>query len=371
MKKKFAIRQSLSEFPLWKHLDKERALYSFEMELTSRCNLNCRHCYINLPAGDSTAAAKELAKGEIRRIGHEAIALGAFWVLLSGGEPLLRKDFFDIYLDLKKAGLLVSLFTNATMMSNEHVRIFKKFPPRSVEVTVYGVTPDTYEKITRVPGSYRAFRRGLELLARAGVPVTLKAMALRSNLHEIPEIIRFCRKHGDSYFRFDPFLQLRYDRDPERNREIVSERLTPDEVVELETSDNVRLEALKKNCGRLIRPEFTEESSNALFRCGVGQGGFCVSASGIFRFCPSLWHPQCIDDLRKGSLADAWHGLFGQVRAMTSDRKNFLENCRICPVINLCMWCPALAYLETGQLDVPVGDFCQLALARKKMLVNS
>jgi radical SAM protein with 4Fe4S-binding SPASM domain len=370
MRKRYAIRQSLNEFPLWKQLDIERVLCSYEIEITSRCNLNCRHCYINLPAGDSVAADQELSTGEIRRIRDEAIALGAFWVLLSGGEPLLRKDFFDIYLGLKKAGLLVSLFTNATMMTNEHARLFNKFPPRSVEVTVYGVTPDTYERITRVPGSYVAFRRGLELLGRAGIPVTLKAMALRSNLHEIPEIIRFCRENGDSYFRFDPFLQLRCDRNPERNREIISERLTPDEVVRLETADNVRLEALKANCGRLIRPEFKQESSNALFRCGAGQGGFCVSASGIFRFCPSLWHPQCIYDLRKGSLAGAWYGLYGQVRAMISNRMEFLEKCRVCPVINLCQWCPAMAYLETGQLDVPVDEFCQLAQARKKMLLK-
>ena len=352
-------------------MGQKRALYSFELEVTSRCNLNCRHCYINLPAGNLQEADGELSLGEIQRIAGESVSLGAFWCLLTGGEPLLRKDFFDIYLALKKKGLLVSLFTNATLLTEEHARFFKKYPPRDIEVTVYGITSETYERVTRIPGSYRAFRKGIELLSRAGIPVIFKAMALRSNLHEFSEIIRFCRENGVFFFRFDPFLHLRYDGDPIRNQEIRSERLSPEEVVDLEVSDPPRFEALKAKCGSLIRPEFKNETSRELFRCGVGKDSFSVSSTGLMRFCPSLWHPQCVYDLRKGSLAEAWHGLIGKVRAMESSREEFLKNCRICPVINLCMWCPALAYLETGQLDMPVDHFCILAKAREKSLSNS
>lgn len=371
MKKSFASRLLLNEFHLWKQLEVKRALCYFDLEITARCNLNCRHCYINRPATDRREEAEELSLGEIKRISGEAVSLGALWCLLTGGEPLLRKDFFDIFLALKKAGLLVSLFTNATMITSEHVRFFKKYAPRSIEVTVYGVTPETYERITRVPGSYNAFRNGLDRLKQAGIPVVLKAMAMRSNLHEMPEIIRFSRENGNFFFRFDPFLHLRYDGDPDRNREIISERLNPDEVVELEISDNPRHNYLKANCSNLVRPEFAEETSRALFRCGVGKESFAVSSKGILRFCPSLWHPQCIFDLSQGNLADAWFGLLGKVRAKESNRAEFLEKCQKCPVINLCMWCPALAYLEKGELDVPVEFFCELAHAREIALKNS
>ena len=118
MKKSYAVSQVLSDFPLWKKLEIKRPLYSFDFDLTARCNNNCRHCYINLPAGDVEARrGKELSLEEIDRIAGEAVSLGALWCLLSGGEPLLREDFAKIYLLLKKKGLLVSVFSPMQLLS--------------------------------------------------------------------------------------------------------------------------------------------------------------------------------------------------------------------------------------------------------------
>jgi MoaA/NifB/PqqE/SkfB family radical SAM enzyme len=211
------------------------------LDLTYRCNNNCRHCYINLPARDKLAKNNELSVEEIKKIGQEAVSLGAIWCLVTGGEPLLRDDFFDIYLGLKRMGLLVSVFTNATLITKKHIHFFKKYPPRDIEVSVYGVTKKTYERITRKSGSFAAFMRGLDLLLSSGVKVRLKAMALRSNFHELPDIAHFCREKTKDYFRFDPFLHLRFDRNALRNKDIRAERLLPEEIVALECSDPERL----------------------------------------------------------------------------------------------------------------------------------
>jgi MoaA/NifB/PqqE/SkfB family radical SAM enzyme len=184
----------IQDFPLWKKRKGKRALISFDLEVTARCPNNCRHCYINLPANDREARAKELSLKEIEVIADEAVSLGALGCLITGGEPLLREDFFDIYRCLKRKGLLVSVFTNATLVNDEHIRLFKRNPPRDIEVSVYGVTQETYERVTRTPGSFAAFMRGLNLLLDSGINVQLKAMALRSNIHELPEIIQFCRE---------------------------------------------------------------------------------------------------------------------------------------------------------------------------------
>lgn len=127
------------------------------------------------------------------------------------GEPLLRRDFHDIYLALKKKGLLVSVFTNACLVTDREIQLFKTYPPRDLEVTVYGITPETYEQVTRRPGSYRGFRKGLDLLLSNGIKVNLKAMAIRSNIQELPAITAFCRKYTRNTFRFDPLLHHRYD----------------------------------------------------------------------------------------------------------------------------------------------------------------
>ena len=361
-------RLKLGDLPLWNSLLSRRTPLSFDLEITARCNLDCRHCYINLPAGDSRARQQELTLAEIGRIADEAIEMGALWCLVTGGEPLLRPDFADIYLALKRKGLLVTLFTNATLVRPEHVQLFRHYPPRDLEVTVYGATPQTYETVTRRPGSFAAFQRGLNLLIENGIRVRLKAMALRSNVHEMAEIARFCRAHTKDYFRFDPWLHLRFDGDPQRNAEIKAERLSPSEIVQLEQNDPERFEALHKGCDAFIMPERSQADCGHLFYCATGNVGFCVSNDGKFRLCSSLWAPGTVFDLRKGRLRDAWERLVPQVREMTSDRRQFRERCRRCPIVNLCLWCPAHAYLETGELDAWVEYFCQVAHARARAL---
>jgi radical SAM protein with 4Fe4S-binding SPASM domain len=358
----------LDRFSLWEKTRAKRIPFSFEIEITARCNSDCRHCYINLPAGDRVARDKELSLEEIKELVDEAVSLGALWCLITGGEPLLREDFFSVYLYMKKMGLLVSVFTNATLITEEHVRIFQQYPPRELEVSVYGVTQETYEQVTRRTGSYAAFMRGLALLLKGGIKVRLKAMALRSNHHEMPEIARFCREKTKDYFRLDPFLHLRYDGDQKRNEEIRSERLSPEEIAALERSDPERLEALQKSCGRLIISDSFVPDCNHLFHCGAGNGSFSVSYDGLFRLCASLWHPDCVYDLKKGNLEEAWQTFIPTVRDMRSDGKEFMDKCRACSLVNLCMWCPAHAHLESGVMDAPVDYFCRVARARTELL---
>lgn len=364
----FVTQVPLPEFKIWEKMRQEHKLFSFDLELTARCNNNCRHCYINLPQGDELSRKKELTFSEIKSIVDQAVSLGAVWCLLTGGEPLLREDFFEIYLYLKKKGLLVSIFSNATLINLKHIALFKQYPPRDIEVTVYGVTGETCESLTRRKGSFNEFIRGLELLLKNGVKVRFKAMAVRSNVHELPLIAQFCRERTKDYFRFDPFLHLRFDGNIKRNEEIKSERLTPKEIVNIEQADSERYGALKKNCDQLINHELEHFNCNHLFHCGTGQGSFSVSYDGFFRLCSSLWHPDCIYDLKKGSLAHALNNFVSGVRDLRSSSKDFLEKCRKCALVNLCIWCPAHAYLETKQMDTPVEYFCQVAHARAEML---
>ena len=202
----------------------------------------------------------------------------------------------------------------------------------------------------------------------SGVKLRLKAIAMRSNIHELAEIARFCRTYTKDYFRFDPLLHMRYDGDASRNAEIRAERLTPDEIVTIERADEERFTALKESCRKLIDPQFAHINCGHLFHCGAGNRSFALSYNGLFRLCPSLWHPDCVYNLRKGSLIDAWQNFVPVVRSMRSQRREFLEKCGACALINLCLWCPAHAHLETGEMDAPVDYFCQTAHARAEAL---
>ncbi|MBN1543321.1 radical SAM protein [candidate division KSB1 bacterium] len=354
----------IQDFALWKKLAARRTLYSFDLDLTARCNLNCRHCYINLPANDREAKARELSVDEIGHIADQAIELGALWCLLTGGEPLLRTDFVDIYLMLKRKGLLLSVFTNATLITPEHIALFKNYPPRDVEVTIYGATAATFERVTRKTGSFARFVKGLDALFDAGIRVRLKAMALRSNLGEMEAIADFGRRRTKDFYRFDPVLHLRYDRDQARNKEIISERLTPQEIVALERADVARFGSLLKGCDALINEELGHYNCDHLFHCGAGNANVSIGYDGTFRLCQSLWAPGTTVNLRETSLRQAWEEFVPHVRDMRSQDLKFLQTCRKCPIVNLCLWCPAHAYLETGRMDGETHFFCAVAHAR-------
>ena len=294
--------------------------------------------------------------------------MGAMWCLLTGGEPLLRDDFADVYMLLKRKGLLVSVFTNATMIRAKHIALFTKYPPRDIEVTIYGSSRLSYEAVTRTPGSYARFVRGLDALFEAGVRVRLKAMALRSNFNDMEAIAAFGRLRTKDYYRFDPQLHLRYDGNKQRNEEIKQERLTPEEIVLLERADEKRFGALQKDCDTLLNQDFTHTNCNHLFHCGAGNGSFNVGYDGTFRLCSDLWAPGTTVNLRETPLREAWEELIPHVRDLRSQNTEFLNTCRKCAIINLCMWCPARAYLETGAVDGATPYFCAVAHARAEAI---
>lgn len=368
MSSKYAFRPDPKAFALWERLHEKRRPSIFAFEVTARCNNACRHCYINLPAGDRKEQSRELSLAEIDALAEEAKQLGVLSCLLTGGEPLLREDFPLLYELFRRKGFLVTIFTNACLVTSEHVALFQRMPPYLIEVTMYGATAETYDRVSQRPGSYAAFRRGLALLSDAGIPVRLKAMALRSNIHEMPEIAQFCRAYTKDYYRFDPLLHLRYDGDAQRNRDILSERLSPEEIVAVEQADDERATCLHDHSEKFIMQHADDACCRHLFHCGAGLESFTLGPDGTFRLCQSLCHPDCVVNIRHGGLTHAWQQIVPRVRSMESSNADFLQKCHRCSLVNLCIWCPAHGYLESGQLDGCSEYFCRVAEARAKAI---
>lgn len=342
-----------------------------DLEATARCNLDCRHCAINVAETDKASKKRELTVDEIGRLAGEAAALGAVRCLITGGEPFLRTDLHDLYQAVRSKGLLISLSTNATLVTAEHVRLLKKVPPRDVEVTVFGATRETYERVTRTPGSFAAFKAGLDRLLGGGITVRLRVMALRSNKHELAALGDFCRSQAGTAYRFDPHLHLRFDRDEARNVLIRAERLSPKEIVRLERSEPERFGAFPEVCAAVMPDEAEAGAAVAArrrFRCGAGRTGIAVGPTGILRPCRALHHADFLYDLRKGSLSDALSRFLPPVLARESSDREALGKCGSCPVAALCIKCPARADLETGGLDRPADVFCAVAEARAEGL---
>ena len=119
-------------------------------ELTQRCNLNCAMCYVRQPIGERSCLAAELSPSQWLKLALEAKQAGLVFLVLTGGEVFLRPDFFDVYEPLTQLGLVLSIFTNGTLVTDETALRLSEAPPSRVDVTLYGATAATYEAITGV-----------------------------------------------------------------------------------------------------------------------------------------------------------------------------------------------------------------------------
>ena len=123
-------------------------------ELTSRCTLDCKMCYIHKKQQDAEILEKEKPTKWWLDLAKKAQESGMLLLLLTGGEPMLREDFDEIYLTCKKMGLLVTINTNATLIDEKKIQLFKENPPQRVNITLYGTSRETYGNLCGVPQAY-------------------------------------------------------------------------------------------------------------------------------------------------------------------------------------------------------------------------
>lgn len=363
---------TLSDIPLIREAEQKRTLLRLTLELTKRCNNNCIHCYNNLPANDKSAMEKELSTAYIKDLIDQAVDLGLLWILLTGGEIFLRSDFFDLYRHIIKKGVLVSIFSNASLITPDHIHLFKKYPPRDIEISVYGVTKSSYAKVSRT-NTFLKVMDGIRRLQEASIPFTLKSTVMKANYKHLKEITDFCNRHSNQphrKFRFDPFLMLRTDHDRRRNQDILNQRLSIQEVLELEKENGDRFEALKKQCVKIQSKNISDGSPEKLFKCSAGLNSCSIDCYGIFKLCSPLIHKDCVYNLKKGSLHDAWYNFVPKIRSLNSDNQAYHKTCSNCKLRDFCMWCPAFAGIETGKLDGQVEYFCNMANKRYEFCIN-
>ncbi len=342
-------------------------LEHLDIELTERCNNDCIHCCINLPADDSAALEREMPTSRVKDVLTQAASLGCLSVRFTGGEPLLRDDFEDLYLFARRLGMRVTLFTNARLVTSRLADLFARIPPLvPVEVSVYGIKPESYEAVSRTPGSYPGFCQGVDLLLDRRIPFIVKGALLPQNIEELDEFEAWAAKLPamDGPPSCSMFFDLRTRRDsPARNRRIARLRVSPEAgIAFLNRHPEIYLPDMHQFCARFIGP-----TGDSLFTCGAGQSP-CVDAYGKAQACLLLRHPDTVFDLANGTLEQALTGLFPRLREMKAANPDYLARCARCFLKGLCEQCPAKSWTEHGSLDTPVEYLCQVAHAQARGL---
>lgn len=320
------------------------------IEFSLRCNLRCVHCYCG-----TDPAEGELDTDGFKVIIDQITEAGCLWLLITGGEPLLREDFPELYLYVKKKGIFPVIFTNATRITPDIAALLSEWPPYNLEVSLYGATARTYESVTRVAGSFERCLRGIELLLEHGLKPGLKSVIIKENAGELDELHALAAQYGLPY-RFDTFINATLGNGLEPTRL----RLDPETVVALDQKYLKRRQAW----GDFIEEYGDNPPSPTLFSCGAGINAFHIDPRGRLYPC-TLFRDQYFD-LMQGDFAEGWNGLIKDIRF----RQPSKDGCNTCRLRSLCGCCPGRAALETGDPESAIEHLCRVATLRSQIFGN-
>jgi MoaA/NifB/PqqE/SkfB family radical SAM enzyme len=344
----FITRKKLAKMP--------RLPLEGNLDLTYRCNNNCRHCWLWLPKNASDKA-KELTLEEIEHIVNEARRMGCRRWAISGGEPMLRPDFSEIFEFITSHCHGYSLNTNGTLITSTIARLLKR--KGSKMVALYGASADVHDRVTRNPGSFEAAMRGFAYLKEAGAGFTVQIIPMQENYHQLQAMEELARTLSPHYRIGAAWLYLSACHDSHKNQEIRAQRLPPRTVVELDEPD-LSYEDSMNDAGdghyahavgddRLFAP------------CIDDRRDFHIDPYGLMSFCSFVKAPDLRYDLRQGNFQEAWDEFIPSLADKVRGGEEYLENCGACNNRDKCRWCPVYGYLEHGRFSAKVEYLCAVA----------
>ena len=329
-------------------------------ELTSRCCLNCKMCYIHRNGNDPDAIALEKDTSWWLDIARKSQKAGMLILLLTGGEPLLRPDFDEIYLECVKMGLLVSVNTNGMLIDDEKVRLFAENPPQRLNITLYGASSETYGELCGNAGAYDKVMSALRKLRDAGVNVKINFSMVPYNKKDSSEVYRTGKELG---FAVQP---VSYMFPPVRSQgEAV--RMTAEEAAE------AQFEWQKNHLGNDDFRKYIENFKNnrnfgeVSYECGekiscrAGLSTFWVTWDGKMTPCGMMTEPS----VEISDFDAAWK----EIRAQ---RENIMlpAECSACEYRKYCDVCAAVSKAETGKFNGVPEYACKKAQEYYRLCKN-
>ena len=326
-------------------------------ELTVRCNLHCRMCLFRHDDSENRALMeKELTAAQWIELARQAAEMGTLNLLITGGEPMLRPDFREIWEGIYKLGFILQLYTNATLVTPEIMETLKKYPPHRIGVTIYGSSSEVYRKVT---GSGKAFLQmceGVKQLMTLPSAFQFRSTIIKDNYEDIDGIERLVSEE----FHYSGIVEEPRSVFPAvrgGTSEACEARLSPEDNVKLIFRRGI--DRLRKKVGadkfainriavkatpKKERRPVTEQTQYTLLGCDAGMKSFAVSWDGKLLGCQTLgifWTDALHNGLKK-----AWRDFPLAVRLPEG-----CEKCRGCKIAEYCETCWASRVAETGTLD--------------------
>ena len=321
-------------------------------ELTPRCNLRCKMCYVRLTPEQMAPIGQERSADEWIAMAQQARDAGMVFLLLTGGEPMLRPDFCQIFQAVAGMGLSITVNTNGTLLTEPVRRLWHQSPPAQVNITLYGTCRADYAALCGNPDAFDAVVDALDWLAQEGILVHLNATMVPTNLHKWQEIEEFAKARG---------LELRmttYCYPPPRRCSNDFERLDPEVAGDLMVKDIYYREGaeailIKAADLDVPTPHSCELDNGEPMQCTAAKSQFWMTWYGKMTPCAMLPHPFTAP-LDTG-LLPAWEELRQLCQSI-----RLCPECVSCPEQRSCLNCAAVTLSETGRFDGKPEYMCRM-----------
>lgn len=333
-------------------------------ELTPVCNMDCRMCYVRMSKAQQEAAHPLLTVEQWLDIGEQGKKQGLLYLLLTGGEPFLRPDFRQILGGLHRMGFIISINTNGTLIDADTVQWLKQTPPVRINLTLYGASDATYERLCGNPHGFTQATRAIQLLREAGISVKINCSVTPYNAEDLDAIFDYCRQQhlviqATSYM-FPPMRK-----DPAKIGR--NDRLSPEQAAyyaaKVECLLNGEEEFLRRIQENDSMEPLTDSGADCLetegegVRCRAGKCSFWVTWDGKLFPCGML---TCCggDDLLQVGFQQAWQRAVSDIAAVRLPAR-----CSGCALQNRCRACAAMVYTESGDLHTVPDYRCRMTHA--------
>ena len=281
---------------------------------------------------------------------------------------MLRPDFAEIFDYITSRAKHYSINTNGTLITREIAELMRR--KGSKMVALYGATAKVHDHVTRNPGSFEATMRGFSLLKEAGAGFTVQLIPMKDNFHQFEEMKTLAQSLSPNWRIGAAWLYLSAEASCEKNAEIMAQRLSPHDVVELDLPDLSRL-----NEEDLAHPKCKEGDDHLFDSCIAIRRDFHSDPYGMISFCCFIKDPEMRYDIRRGSFQDFWENFVPSLTGKVRGGEEYLNNCGSCEFRQDCRWCPVYGYLEHSRYSAPVDYLCEVAkemrTCKEQMLVDN
>ncbi|MEA2056026.1 MAG: radical SAM protein [Candidatus Thermoplasmatota archaeon] len=336
-------------------------------DITYACNLKCKHCYANAGKPLKGELTTEEAKQVIDKLDRASVPIIAF----SGGEPLVRKDIFELTRYAHDKGIYVAIATNGTLITKSKAREMKEAGIQFTQISLDGASAKTHDNFRGIDGVYEKTIRGIKNCVNEGFFVNIATTTTKYNYKEITKIINLCEELGVNWFMAYNFVPTgrgkfmsKNDLTPDEREHILKElweKLKSDGKVNvLSTAPQfarIALQAEISQDKKLIPTHFFNlQLSNKLtnlaeFIGGCGCGRFYCAIRPNGNIEPCVFFPLTVGNIKEDDFEELWvnNSVFRDIR-----NKDKLEgNCGTCEYRYYCGGCRARAYGYTGNYLAP------------------